>query len=131
MASATGGGHSVSGNPVWIGNNQVFGPRYFQGRIDEVAIFNRALTAAEIAALYATAAGFPTLNIAPLNNAVLLAWPTNFGGYALQTNGSLSTTNWATLTTNYSIISTNCAVTNAIGSGQLFYRLQQQVQPAL
>jgi hypothetical protein len=67
VASAAGGGHSTNNNPVWIGNNQVFGPRYFQGRIDEVAIFNRALTAAEIGALYSTALDLPPMNITSLN----------------------------------------------------------------
>jgi Concanavalin A-like lectin/glucanases superfamily len=51
VASAPCGSHSVNNNPVWIGNNQVFGPRCFQGRMDDVAIFNRALSAEEIQAI--------------------------------------------------------------------------------
>jgi hypothetical protein len=50
VASSIAGSHSVNDNPFCIGNDQVFGPRYFKGRIDEVAVFNRALTASEIAA---------------------------------------------------------------------------------
>jgi glucose/arabinose dehydrogenase/PKD repeat protein len=36
-------------NPLWIGGNQPFG-EYFQGLIDEVRVYNRALTAADIQA---------------------------------------------------------------------------------
>ena len=36
-------------NPLWIGGNRPYG-EYFQGLIDEVRIYNRALTAAEIQA---------------------------------------------------------------------------------
>ena len=37
---------------AWIGGNPGSGARFWKGRIDEVAIFHRALTAAEIMALY-------------------------------------------------------------------------------
>ena len=33
--------------------------RYFQGEIDEVAVFNRALSAGEVANLYAAASAIP------------------------------------------------------------------------
>ena len=122
VATATGG-HSVSGNPVSIGESQVFTGRYFQGRIDEVAIYNVALTPAEIAALY-TASLVPVLSIAPLQNKVVVTWPTNLAGYVLQTNSLLNSSNWGTVAAPYSVNSTNYAVTNpAIGS-QLFYRLK-------
>ena len=41
-----------SGNPLQIGNQPTFGPRLFNGLIDEAEIFNRALTAAEVQAIY-------------------------------------------------------------------------------
>jgi hypothetical protein len=40
-----------SGQPLEIGNQAFFGPVLFNGLIDEVEVFNRALSAAEIAAL--------------------------------------------------------------------------------
>lgn len=122
VASNTAGNHSVNGNPFWIGNNSVFGPRCFDGRIGEVAVFNRALTGAEVAGVYA-AASVPSLNITPLGNAVLLTWSTNYSGFSLQTNAALSNVSWATLTTAYGILNNNYAFTNAIGSSSLFYRL--------
>ncbi len=41
-----------SGNPLQIGNQPTFGPRLFNGLIDEAEIFNRALTAAEVQGIY-------------------------------------------------------------------------------
>ena len=63
VASSTAGAHSVNNTALWIGNNPVFGPRLFQGRLDEVAIFNRALSASEIGAIYAAAQASPTLSL--------------------------------------------------------------------
>ena len=62
VATTSGGGHGVSGNPVSIGASQTFSGRFFDGRIDEVAIYNVALTPAQIAAQYAVAQP-PRLNI--------------------------------------------------------------------
>ncbi len=39
-------------NPFSIGNSPVFSGRWFAGSIDEVALWNRALTPAEVAAIY-------------------------------------------------------------------------------
>ncbi len=44
---AASGSVQVSGNPLRIGGNSLFG-EYFQGRIDEVRIYNRALGVAEV-----------------------------------------------------------------------------------
>lgn len=41
-----------SGNPLQIGNQPTFGPRLFNGIIDEVEIFNRALTSQEVASIF-------------------------------------------------------------------------------
>jgi hypothetical protein len=105
VASSTAGSHAVNNTAFWIGNNSVFGPRLFQGRLDEVAVFNRALTASEIAAVYSAALA-PTLNIALQNTNVVLTWPTNYTGFALQTNGALNLGNWATLTASFGTLST-------------------------
>lgn len=123
-ASSIAGSHSVNNTAFWVGNNRIFGPRLFAGRMSELAVFNRALQASEIAALYQAAVG-PTLTITPQSPSVVLTWPTNFPGYALQTNASLDTPNWGILTTSYGIDSTNYAFTNAIGFSSLYYRLVQ------
>lgn len=123
VATASGGGHSVSGNPVSIGASQVFSGRFFEGRIDEVAVYNVALTPAEIATLYAIAQP-PCLNLSLVGTNVILSWPTNATGFSLQTNGVLSTAiNWNILATPYYVSGTNYVVTNAIGTQPMFYRL--------
>jgi hypothetical protein len=124
VATSTAGAHSVNNTAFWMGNNSVFGPRMFQGSLGEVAVFNRALAASEIYAIYSAAIG-PTLNIALQDNDVVLTWETNYPGFALQTNGSLDSRTWGVLTTNYGIDSTSYAVTNAIGVSPMFYRLMQ------
>ena len=42
----------LSGTPLMIGNQPFFGPRLFNGLIDEAEIFSRALTGAEVAAIF-------------------------------------------------------------------------------
>ena len=46
---AATGAIQTSANPLWIGGNTPYG-EYFQGLIDEVRVYNRALTQAEIQA---------------------------------------------------------------------------------
>ena len=48
----SGGTITNSGREIWIGGNDYWG-EFLKGRIDEVRIYNRALTAAEIQTLYA------------------------------------------------------------------------------
>lgn len=43
-----------TGRPLGMGNNPIEGGQFFHGALDELKIYNKALTAAEIAALYAT-----------------------------------------------------------------------------
>ena len=123
-ATAGGGGHSVTTDPVCIGASESFANRYFQGRIDEVAIYNVTLTFAQIAALYETALAPPSLNIASLPGAVVVTWPTNYANYTLQTNSFINTTNWAAVPAPYGVASTNYSVTNPTGGSRLFYRLK-------
>ena len=46
---AAGGAVQTTTNPLWIGGNQPYG-EYFNGLIDEVRVYNRALTPADIQA---------------------------------------------------------------------------------
>ena len=48
-AVARTGTFEVNVNPLWIGGNALYG-EHFQGRIDDLRIYNRALSAAEIQA---------------------------------------------------------------------------------
>lgn len=124
VATSSGGGHSVTANPVSIGESQVFTGRFFAGKIDEVAVYNTCLTPAQINALYLTALGPPVLHIQPLAGAVVVQWPTNFAGYLLQTNNSFNGSNWSAVAVTNGIVSTNFVVTNSTAGSQLFYRLK-------
>ena len=46
-SKAASGAIQASTSPLWIGGNQPYG-EYFQGLIDDVRVYNRALTQAEI-----------------------------------------------------------------------------------
>ena len=46
-STAVTGSYQVNTNPLWIGGNAVYG-EHFQGKLDELRIYNRALTQAEI-----------------------------------------------------------------------------------
>ncbi len=69
-SQARTGSIQASSNPLWIGGNSPYG-EYFQGLIDEIRIYNRALTQAEIqadmAAPIAPAAPDPTPPSVPTN----------------------------------------------------------------
>jgi hypothetical protein len=54
-ATDKGGGRAGKTSTFSIGASTVFGGRWFQGGIDEVALWNRALKAAEVADIYAAA----------------------------------------------------------------------------
>ena len=125
VATSTAGGHSVNNNPFTIGASYVWGGRFFAGRISDVAVFNRALSASEISAFYAAASPAltnVTLTVNLSGNGVVISWPAAAGGWTLQTNSNLATTNWG----NYAGTVVNNTVTNAPPpNGNLFFRLKQ------
>ena len=125
VASTTGGTHSANNNPITIGESPVFTGRFFEGRIDEVAIYNVALTPAQITEAFAASLGGPTLQIASVENQVTVSWPTNFAAYVLQTNTSLSSQTWGSIASPYSVVSNNFVFTNRPAGSVLFYRLQR------
>jgi hypothetical protein len=52
VATDSGGGNVNKTSEFSVGESKVFTGRFFHGGIDEVAIWNRALRASEVAALY-------------------------------------------------------------------------------
>jgi hypothetical protein len=123
VAVSTAGGHSVSANPFTIGANYVFGGRYFAGKLSDVAVYNRALSAAEIAAIYSAASGV-ALNITPLAGQVVLTWLTTDTGYSLYQNSNLATANWTVVPGTPAIVGFYYTVTNPATSAKNFYRLR-------
>jgi Concanavalin A-like lectin/glucanases superfamily len=122
VSTNTPGGHSADSSYYSIGENLQFRGRYFEGTIAEVAVFNQALSAQQIASIYA-AAFEPTLSISKSGSTVVLSWPTNFPNYTLQTNGALALPGgWHNDPSPVNINGTNYQVTDAIGAAR-FYRL--------
>jgi hypothetical protein len=76
---AQGGVFSMGASAVWSG-------RYFQGALDEIAIFNRALTPEEISTLYAAGLGvaFIPLNIGRSGPNVMVSWTDSTSQFSLQ-----------------------------------------------
>jgi formylglycine-generating enzyme required for sulfatase activity len=136
LASSVPGGHTYPGNGTFaVGESDVFNNRYFQGSIARVAVFNRALSAAEVTGLYA-AAGIGTCPISGIvlrpdgNLQIPYYAPPNSTNF-LQATTSLQ------LLANWQIVDTNIA--GAEGTGHfdniskgsllpIFFRVQSQVQ---
>jgi len=68
----------------------------------------------------------PTLTIIPAANNVVLLWPTNATGFALQSTTNLvSPTIWTPVLTPPAIVNGSNAVTNANSAQQQYFRLIQ------
>ncbi len=88
------------------------------GNVDEVAYWNQALTAAQVATVYylGPVPGAPALSISPSAGNVSLSWL--LGGYTLQQNTSLTSPG------NWTDLGTNSPVTLPVGTGSEFFRLK-------
>ena len=75
--------------------------------------------------LVATFVATPTLSFATPPHALVLAWPTNYGGFALQQNSDLGTTNWVNAPNAVGVVGTNYQATNSTTSGTRFFRLMK------
>jgi hypothetical protein len=97
--------------PLWIGRN--YDVAYFNGSIDEVMIFNRSLSAAEIQSLYNASA------YKYQNNFTNLSYGTHrFTGYAVDIAGNKNQTE----TRNFTILTTEEAISISLSP-----RLGQQI----
>ena len=109
--------------------NSTFNGEFFAGLIDEPAVYNRALSAAEVQAIFnAGSAGkctaLPALTIFRSNtNTAVVSWPSPSTGFGLQQNtNSVSSVNWSnvnTITDN----GTNKFIIVNPPAGNRFYRL--------
>ncbi|HVX85584.1 MAG TPA: LamG domain-containing protein [Phycisphaerae bacterium] len=72
-ATGTAGGHSADNDDFSVGANDVFSGRYFNGEIDEVAVYNTALTGADVAEIYASRND--VVNATPVPAAVEMGLP--------------------------------------------------------
>ena len=82
--------------------------------------------ATQITEIIAQPSGPPRLSIGAIDStSVVVAWPSVFPDYTLQSSTNLSTTNWTAVAQAPAIVNGYLSVTNGIGSGAVFYRLQK------
>jgi hypothetical protein len=67
----------------------------------------------------------PQLSIVRSGTNVILTWPTNATGFALESTTNLVSTNWAAVSPLPLVVNSNNAVTNALSGTGKFYRLSQ------
>ncbi len=78
-ASTSAGGRSDSGSPFYIGQSNVFGNRYFDGSLSDVAIYDTALTDSQVGAIYASSSAIGSVSAAPEPG----TWALMFAGVAM------------------------------------------------
>lgn len=118
---------SIAPTRVTIGSSLI-GSESFPGVIDEVAIYNRALSTNEIIAIATgqdikSSANAPSLAIARSGNAVVLSWPSTAVGFNLQTIGTLGPTNWQNVTNPAVLNGDSYRTTNSIAAAAQYFRL--------
>jgi hypothetical protein len=105
------------------------GGRNFNGQVDELAIFNRALSPAEIKAIYNafTAGMCPlALDISRQPSAVQLSWFTSFTGFSLESCSQLPLPgNWVRLVNAPVVVSNRNVVTVPLTNAASFFRLKK------
>jgi hypothetical protein len=116
----------ASSLPLQIGRNPGFG-EYFQGLIDEVSIYNRALSAAEIQAIVAAdTAGKckpnSLLSIDLVAGQALISWPISPTGFTLQASPSVAG-QWLSEGSVPVVWNGRNVVTNTPSQQSRFYRL--------
>jgi hypothetical protein len=113
-------------NPLTIGWNYVFPDRYFDGEIDEIVVYNRALSASELAAYFvkATSGACQPLKLA-IYPAVEIGWLSQTNRlYQVQWASELDLSTWFDLAPPVSGSgSTNFVFDSTRGGSRRFYRV--------
>jgi hypothetical protein len=107
-----------------LGKHQLYG-RYFNGLVDELMCFDRALSPAEVTSLYVSQGGRPTLEIQPQPGGVLLSWPAGAANTTLESRTDLGSGNWETVTNAVFVpAGDRTTVLLPATEGQRFFRLR-------
>jgi hypothetical protein len=117
---------TVTGNladnplPVLIGTDDPDGTTRFKGLIDEVRIYNQALSAAEIQKL-----SLPRLGIALASTDVILSWPATGLGFMVEMSEDLNSGLWSPVTQVPRIENSQTKLTVEAAPQRRFYRLKR------
>ena len=108
---------------VWGGGTP---QRFFRDTLDEVMVFNRALSPAEVASLYYNQGGPLPLSIQSTSGGVLLSWPATAEGFGLVSRTNLTAGAWESVTNTPSLNGDRKKVTLPANTPvQRFFRLGQ------
>ena len=66
-----------------------------------------------------------SLSVALQTDRVVFSWSTGFTGYSLQSSPSLPPSTWTTVTNPVAVVGASYVVTNSVGEGSRFYRLNR------
>jgi len=116
-------------NPAlnYLGDSQYAADPFFNGRLDEMFIYNYALSSTEITRLAANLPPPPTvptaMSVSLVGNSLLLAWPSNYIGCRLESNTEslVATGSWLTVSGSTSNNQMSLPVDQS--SANVFYRL--------
>jgi hypothetical protein len=111
---------------LYLGRHAIFG-RYFKGNVDELMIFNRALTASDVSSLYASQLAAPKLDIQRQSNSVVVSWRLPADGWVLEATNALPPTAapWPQLAPPYQTNGVNLQFTEPAPVGNTFFRLHK------
>ena len=105
------------------GLSQIGGIDWFNGKIDDVRIYNRALSVSEVSQLYTL--DLPTLAAALQGNNLVFSWPTNFPAFTLVSATNLGpSTVWTPVSPAPVVVNGQFVVSNSISGSSQFYRLK-------
>lgn len=112
----------------WMGSDRLVAARYYDGLIDEMAVFNYTLTPTQIANIFAGIENPPTppsLSISRDGSNVVVAWPVEFVGFTLASTPTLGPgTSWTVVPGMPVQAGGFNQVTLPATAGAAFYRLQ-------
>ena len=109
-------------------------PGYWDGKMDEVAIWSRGLSVNEIGTLYAAglqgraldaAAAAPQLRVSYSTGTVTVSWPVSGRCFALESTASLAPDSWTAVTQAPNVRDDRCVITISAAGGNRFFRLKK------
>jgi hypothetical protein len=109
-------------------------PGFWHGRIDDLALWTRALSRQEIEAIYSAGIEGRPLDQATVQvrllfsragDTLIIRWPASATGYQLESSSAVTDAPWDPVTTTPDVIAGFNTVTELIGAGPRFYRLRQ------
>jgi hypothetical protein len=116
-------------NPAlnYLGESQYAADPFFNGRLDEVFIYNYALSSAEISHLADNQPPPPTLPttmaLSVSGNALLISWPSNYIGCRLESNAVSLAAGTAWFTVSGSSLNNEMSIPINRSGSNVFYRL--------